>query len=113
MRLYLDKRITLDRRVTTQDATYGAAVESWAVFATCWAEVQDVLPSRSESVRQGLAQARSQTRIRIRYRAGVDSSMRVRFDGRTLQIIGGPAEIGGRKEYLELVCEAYTTAGGA
>lgn len=117
----MDKRITVERKSATQDATYGTEVVTWvplvyaagspSVAQKFWAEVTDVMPSRSESVKQGLDLARNQTRIRLRYRSDIDSSMRVTVHGATdvvFQIVGGPAEIG-RKEMTELVCERYSS----
>lgn len=112
MHVKLDRRISIDQLVAAKDATFRASTPTWALLATVWAERQDALPSRSESVQQGLAQARNQVRYRIRYRADVDSTMRIRDGDEVLQIVGGPAEIG-RREYLELVAEKYSTTGGA
>lgn len=122
----LDRQISIEQRSVTQDADDGADVVTWVPLVAAagspvvaerfWAEVQDVMPSRSESVRNGLAMARNQTRIRMRYRSDVDSTMRVTVHGDSdveYQIIGGPAEVGGRKAYLEMVCERYSTQGSA
>ncbi len=117
----LDRQISVERRTITKDAVYGGKVETWVplvpvgsppVAARFWAQVQDVLPSRSESVRQGLEVARDQVRIRTRYRSDVTSDMRVTVHGDAdvlYQIVGGPAMIG-RKEWLEMVCERYRPA---
>ncbi|MEO8101335.1 MAG: phage head closure protein [Betaproteobacteria bacterium] len=108
----LDREISLNRKVITQDPVYGTELISWVVAARVWAEVQDALPSKAESVVQGLAVARNQVRIRFRFRADVDSSMTVTVHGppdETLQIVGGPAAIGGRREFTEVVCERYST----
>ena len=104
----LDTRIRIEYKVTTQDADYGTPVITWTLLAVVWANVQDVMPSRSESVRQGLEGARNQTRIRWRFRSDVDSSMRVVIGSRILAIIAGPAELG-RHEYQEVVCESAST----
>lgn len=77
-----------------------------------WAEMQDVMPSRSEAVKQGLAVARNQTRCRMRWRDDVDSSMRVTWHRETdvvYAIIAGPADLGGRKEEIEMVLERYSS----
>lgn len=108
----LDRRITIERRVTTKDATYSSPVTTWTEVARVWAEVRDVLPSRAESVQTDAVQASRQSRIRIRYREGIDSTMRVRYGQRILQIIGGPAEIG-RKHFLEFMAEEFSSAGGS
>ena len=103
---------------TTVTGEFGPEAGPWQRLDLVWAEVQDALPSRSEAVRQGLAQARNQTRIRMRWRSDVDSSMRIVVHGddadTVYQIVAGPAEIGaGRKREIEVVCERYSTAGGA
>lgn len=103
MNVNLDRRIRIESRTITK-GTHGAPVETWAVVDTVWAELRDVAPSRSEAVKLGMKVATRQTRCRIRYRAGLDSSMRVVWDGANYGIVGGPAEIG-RREYLELVLE--------
>lgn len=119
------RQITIEQRQATKAAD-GSISYTWAPLVALagspvvgekfWAEVVDALPSRSESVQQGLAQARNQTRIRIRWRSDVDSTMRVTVHGDTdviYQIVGGPAESARRKGWLEMVCERYSTAGGA
>lgn len=108
----LDHRVAIEYPATTQNASYGTPVITWTLLAVVWANVQDILPSRSESVRQGLEVARNQTRIRYRYRTDVDSTMRIVIRGpveRVLQIVGGPAEISGRHEFCEVVCEAASS----
>ena len=107
----LDRRITFEYPSVTADE-YGAPVTTWKTLATVWANVQDVLPSRSEAVtQQVLSQSKNQTRIRFRYRADVNSAMRIVLRGatdRVFNIVGGPAEIG-RHEYMEIMCEVYAT----
>lgn len=107
----LDRRITIQQKTVTQDPDYGTEVTSWTTFASrIAAQVQDVLPSKSESVQQGIRVATRPARVRIRYRTGITSDMRVVVHGttdRTMQIVGGPAEIG-RREWTELVCEEYS-----
>lgn len=107
----LDRRITIEYPSVTADE-YGAPVTAWRTLATVWANVQDVLPSRSEAVtQQVLNQAKNQTRIRFRYRSDVNSAMRIVLRGatdRVFNIVGGPSEIG-RHEYMEVVGEVYAT----
>lgn len=111
MNVVLDKRIRIEKKVATQDPDFRTEIVTWALLATVWAEVQDVLPSRSESVTMGVEIAKNQTRVRIRYRSDVDSSMRVviwRPGPITYQIIGGPAELG-QKQYSEFVVESLSS----
>jgi SPP1 family predicted phage head-tail adaptor len=73
------------------------------------AEVQDVLPSRAESIgNDAINIARRPSRIRIRYRTDITSDMRILYEGKTLRIVAGPAEIGNR-EGLELMAEEVTS----
>lgn len=104
--------VSIDRPVVSNDATYGSAVTTWERLATFAAQVEDALPSRSESVQQGLVLGRNQTRLRMRYRSDIDASMRVIVHGDSdvvYQIVGGPAEIGGRRVGLELMLERFSS----
>jgi len=118
-----DRQITIEKKVVTGQGTqYGEDLVEWqplsylpgspAVAERYWAEVQDAMPSRSEALQQGLPVARNQSRVRMRWRDDIDSSMRVTVHGdtdRVYQIVGGPAEISGRKQMLEFVIERYST----
>lgn len=118
----MNRQITVEKKQVVNDATYGSETITWvplvpqvgnpALAERFWAEVQDSMPSRSEAVTQGLVVARNQTRIRLRWRNDIDSSMRVTVHGDTdviYQIVGGPAEIEGRKQRIEMVCEKYSS----
>lgn len=107
----LNRRVTIQAKQEVDDPIYGPQPADWTDVVTVWAEVQDVLPSKSESVKEGLAVAYNRTRIRMRYREGVTSAMRIVELGgmkRTLQIVGGPAILGNR-EGIEVLCEEYST----
>lgn len=116
------RRITIEQKQITQDASYGTELVTWiplvaqagspTVAEKFDAEIQDVLPSRSEAVAQGLALARNQTRLRMRWRSDVTSDMRVIVHGDSdvyYQIIAGPAEVGGRKEQIEMMLERFSS----
>ena len=118
----MDRQISIERKQVTLDPVYGTELIEWVplvaepgsptVAVRFWAEVQDALPSKAESVTSGLAVARNQTRIRMRWRSDIDSSMRVTVHGDTdvvMQIVGGPADIDGRKSQIEIVCEKYSS----
>lgn len=106
----LQHRLAILERIGTQDPTFGTWTYSWETLATVWAEVQDVLPSRGERIADGISIASRPCRVRMRYRDDVDSSMRLSFEGRTLRIIAGPAELGFR-EGVEFVAEELSTEG--
>lgn len=90
------------------EPVFGGDIIGWLPLGTAWMEVQDVPPSRAESVKLGLAVAINQTRVRYNYRTDVTSAMRIRISGpveRLLQIVAGPAVLGA-KEYCEVMTEA-------
>ncbi len=122
----LSRQITIERKSVMQDPDFGTEIITWVpldpapgspvVGIRYHANVMDVLPTKSEAFAQGLVIGRSQTRIRMRWRGDIDSAMRIvvhEDSDRLLQIVGGPAMLG-RKEGIELLCEAFTTpsAGG-
>lgn len=117
----LDHQVTVEYKTAIQDPDYGTDDITWAPLTTTgsppvaeryWAGVVDIPPSRSESVKMGLEIARNQTRIRMRYRNDIDSSMRITVHGDTdvvYQIVAGPAQVQGRKQLIEMVCEKYSS----
>ena len=108
----LDRRITFEERQVVQNSTYGTNEGEWVEVATVWAQVQDLLPSRSEGIESNIQIARRPCRIRIRYRSDITSAMRIDLDGRKLRILSAPAELG-RREGIELLAEELTTEGTA
>lgn len=111
--------ITFEARETTQDPNYGSTVEGdWVMHSQAWAEVQDVLPSRSESVDDTIALSRRPARIRVdQYDGiGITSAMRIRIEAdevwpeRILRIISGPAFVQKSREF-EFMAEQLSTAG--
>lgn len=94
----LNKRVTIQLNTPTQDAN-GETVDSWATFATVWAEIKDL------NGREFLAAAATnnavQTKITIRYIAGVLPSMRVVHGADTYNI---EAALKQGKDGLMLMC---------
>lgn len=112
MKVVLDTRITWERKTVTKDAEYRTDIVAWTLVATVWCEAQDEMPSRAEALKAGVVVARNRTRIRYRYRTDIDSSMRGVIVGpvrRVLGIIGGPAMVGGNRQYSEVMCEELST----
>jgi SPP1 family predicted phage head-tail adaptor len=106
----LDRRIRIERKVVARDPQYGTEVVSWAEFASVWAEVKDILPSRAERLADSIHVVRRPARIRIRYLAGLAADMRIIIDNRTHQIISGPATLG-RREAMEIMAEELSSEG--
>lgn len=113
----LDRRITVKRKSTSQDATYGTEVVSWVTHCTAWAQLVDQLPSKADSVDGAMALSTRPVRVRMRYVAGITSDMVFtladRGTLRTYRLTTQPAEIGGRRAWLEFMAEELTTAGAA
>ncbi|MBD8677930.1 phage head completion protein [Sphingomonas sp. CFBP 13720] len=123
--LRLDRRIRIERPIADTSLD-GAGSGSWALVAEMAAEVQDMLPSRGERLAEGINVAARPARVRVRFRDGIVSSMRVLIgknvrgdDGepvwltdRTAEIVTQPAELG-RRFALEFVIEDYSTAGSS
>lgn len=105
----LDRRVRIERP-QADDAFDGAGSGDWALVATVWAQVQDMLPSRGERLANGLNIAARPARVRIRYRAGITSAMRLVMGTRVMQIVSAPAVLG-RNQWLEFMVEDYSTAG--
>jgi SPP1 family predicted phage head-tail adaptor len=109
----MNRRIVIEEKTITDSGDgYGGEVTAWAEFASVWAEIQDVLPSKSEKQSDVIRTATRPARIRIRYLPGITSDMRITTDNgtRIMQIIAGPAEIGHRR-VIELMAEEYSTGG--
>lgn len=108
----MDEKITVESKSVTRDPDYGSEVIAWSVVASrIWANVQDVLPSRSESVKQGIRVGVQQTRIRIRNNSAITGEMRVTLHGRgdrVMQIISGPARLDDGA-HMEFVAESYSS----
>jgi head-tail adaptor len=119
----LNRRIRIERPLPDQSFD-GAGSGTWEPVAEVWANVQDAIPSRGERLADGINVAARPARVRIRYRPGINSSMRalighyVKDDDdqlawvtdRTVQLITEPAELGTR-DGLEFMVEEYRPAG--
>lgn len=108
-----DTFIIFEVRQTTKDPVYGTTIEGkWTKHSEAWAEVQDVLPSRSEKLDDSISIQSRPARVRIDYfdGIGVTSAMRINIEGRFLRIVAGPAMKGHRKEW-EMMAEELSTEG--
>jgi len=104
----LNRRCRVEYPVETQDAVYGSDVATWALLAVIWCNIQDELPSKTESTQNGVVINTKRSRFRARYRTDIDSSMRIICDGITYQIVSAAAEIG-KKQHMEMMIERYSS----
>ncbi len=107
----LDRSLWI-QRPTADEGFDGAGSGQWSNVAKVWASVEDALPSRGERLADGINVASRPARVRMRYRNDVTPDMRFVMDGRIMQIVAGPAELG-RRDGLEFMVEEYSPAGNA
>lgn len=103
----LDRQITIEQATVTRDATDGSEVLTWSTWATVWAQVLESATSGGdESMRDSVAAYGRPTKVRVRWRAGIEPTMRLNLgSGRLLQITGTAAI--GRREYVEMACREW------
>lgn len=92
----------------TQDENTGVITEGYAAVATgIWASVEPL--STREFIASQATQAQATTRVVIRYREGVESTMRVLHRGTFYDLVGPalPDKHSGL-EYLTLLCREVT-----
>lgn len=98
----LRQRITLILATATQSPTGGSPKTTYADGPTIWANIE---PLSTRDVIQAKA-AGSQVTLRciIRYRKDINTTMRIRYDGKTYKIDGEPlADKDSGREYLTLL----------
>lgn len=106
-----DRRIQIER--PAPDTSFaGAGAGQWSSVGGAWANVQDMLPSRSERLANGINVSARPARVRMRYRTDITPDMRFVMGERIMQIVAGPAELG-RREAIEFMVEDYSTSGNA
>jgi len=97
----LRQRVIIQEEVFTKDSITGETTSEWQDVCTVWAAVE---PLKGREFFQALeTHAEHTIRIRLRYRAGLSSAMRVQYSSRTLyiQAIIDPEE---RHKELQLMC---------
>lgn len=103
----LNKQITLQQQRPSKDGE-GISISVWVDLATIWASVE---PIRGREYFQAAAVgAESTVRIRIRYREGITTDLRVLYGSRKFNIRSAidPEE---RHRELHLMCEEVVNGG--
>lgn len=80
----LRHRVTLQEYISSKDS-FGAEIETWSDTATVWAGIEPLSGKEYFAAQQ--VNAEINTKIMIRYRAGVRSTMRVAFQNRLFEIL--------------------------
>lgn len=80
----LSRRVTLQERSESVDS-FGQRSQSWSDVATVWASIVPL--AGRELLAANAISAEATHRITIRYRAGLDASMRAVYSGRAMNIV--------------------------
>ena len=100
----LRDRVTIERKTVTQAAN-GEPVTTWATIAELWAKVQQLTGREQIAAQQ--VQSPADARFVIRRRSGIAPDMhRIVWRGQPYDITGQPAEVGPRREWLEIMATA-------
>lgn len=99
----LDRQIVLQRATVSADPDTNEATQTWATYATVWA--QKLHHKEAEGAADGKRYAGFELYFVIRWMSGVLAQDRVQFGGETFEVEGEPREIG-RKEYLKIKARA-------
>jgi SPP1 family predicted phage head-tail adaptor len=96
----LSERIEIQEKTVTRAAN-GEETVTWVEFATVWADVEPL--SGREVVAVRAAQADLSLRVRLRYLAGVNPTMRVWWAGAAWPI-SEVIDVRARRTELQLLC---------
>lgn len=97
----LDREVQLQSRLNTKDG-YGQEVQDWQIEDVVWCQKIDVVRATTELDKVGPTEVTKYvSRFIIRYRADINGTWRLKFEGRIYEITQ-IAEIG-RREGLEIV----------
>lgn len=99
----INKRVTILRPPGPGDRDeYGQPITEWMEVATVWAAIE---PLRGREYFAAMTEhAEVTTRIRIRYREGIDRTMRVQYGATVYEILHIIRPEFGKKE-LQLMCK--------
>lgn len=96
----LDRRIVVESFQETRD-DWNYPVRTWVTFHTCWAQKRDDLETEPTELDQEVGVTR--TLWKVRYRAGIDTAMRIAYNSRYYYITG-IKELG-RQEGMHITTE--------
>ena len=98
----LRHQVTIHRPDYTQDPVTGEMTPSWIEVTKTWASVEPL--STREFIAAAANQSKVSVRILIRYRAGIDATMRILHRDKIYNIEGVLADRVSGLEYLTLPC---------
>lgn len=101
--------ITIQRPKYAQDQATGEMTPSWVEVASTWAAIEPL--SAREFIAASATQSAVSARIVIRYRAGVDATMRILHLDKIYNIEGVLADKDSGRDYLTLPCSEGVSDG--
>lgn len=102
----LRHRVTIQQPVTAANA-YGERITTWSTVATVWGAVEPLRGREFFDAEQ--VQAEISHRVVLRYRAGLNSTMRLLHLGRVLHIVT-IIDVDERHRELQLMCREMPDA---
>lgn len=94
----LDRRLAIERQQQVQDPLTGEVTARWMPVATVWASRRQ-LSGREVEIAVA-TRGTEELRFRIRYRAGIDATMRVTCEGVAYAVVR--VEEIGRRRWLDI-----------
>ncbi|MYZ41415.1 head-tail adaptor protein [Achromobacter sp. KS-M25] len=98
----LRHRVVIQRQQNTQDPDTGDLTTTWVDLASVWASIEPL--SAREFVQSSATQSNITARVTIRYRKGIDATMRILHREKIYGIEGVLADKDSGLEYLTLPC---------
>jgi SPP1 family predicted phage head-tail adaptor len=100
----LSRPVTIQQQSTDVDSV-GQSLDVWTTFASVWADIRFASGLKNlETISADAQQSSAMASVRIRYRTGVTSGMRI-VDGDTTYYIKTVLPNVGAKDYTDMVCE--------
>lgn len=100
----LKNRVVIQQQSATQDAV-GQPMSTWSTYATVWANI--LHQKGAESIKADAMTSTLRASIRVRYKAGITSAMRVTHGAVVYNIISVIPDAE-NKDYMDLACEVYS-----
>ena len=104
----LNKRITLQQKAVTRAAN-GEEIVTWSDALSVWAKVEPIRGREFFAAAQ--MQGAVDYRVTIRYRSGIDRTMRVKFGSDILDMVAEPINVKSRSQWIELMCVRVSSNG--
>ena len=95
----LNRQVIIQKRTVTQNS-YGEETKTYSTLATVWANIQ--IGSGREFFGAQKVNSELSGIIKIRYKEGLTSDMRVVYNGTTYDLVSPPIDIDDRRRFIRL-----------